>query len=135
MVLLRLDLHATMFRIKSDGMVGIGTSLPTSQLEVASFSASRPALWYCKRYQGPSFSFSDEDITPERTFIVTKDANIGIGTNVPSTNQRLDVRGNVTTQGVVTLDGTVDFNSDITETVVNDFSDNIIVSAWRYTYS
>ena len=83
---------------------------------------------YCKG-QGPSFRASDEDITPERTFIVTKDANIGIGTNVPAANQRLDVRGNVTTQGVVTLDGTVDFNSDITETVVNDFSDNIIVSA------
>ena len=36
------------------------------------------------KYQGPSFRLSDEDITPERTFIVTKDANIGIGTNVPS---------------------------------------------------
>lgn len=119
---------ATMFRIKADGMVGIGTSLPTSQLQVASFS-SRPALWAIAKDQGPSFRASDEDITPDKTFIVTKDANIGIGTNVPAANQRLDVRGNVTTQGIVTLDGTVDFNSDITETVVNDFNDNITVSA------
>lgn len=119
---------ATMFRIRSDGMVGIGTSLPTSQLEVASFSASRPAVWAIAKDQGPSFRASDEDITPEKTFIVTKDANIGIGTNVPAANQRLDVRGNLTAQGVVTLDGTVDFNSDITETVVNDFGDNIVVS-------
>ena len=75
----------TMFRIKSDGMVGIGTSLPTSQLEVASFSASRPALWAALQIlRVLLLEASDEDITPERTFIVTKDANIGIGTNVPS---------------------------------------------------
>ncbi len=120
---------ATMFRIRSDGMVGIGTSIPTSQLEVVSFSDARPALWAIAKSNGPSFRASDQDITPEKTFVITKDSNIGIGTNVPSANQRLDIRGNVTAEGVVTLDGTTNFNSDITETVVNDFGDNIVVSS------
>ena len=39
----------TMFRIKADGMVGIGTSLPTSQLEVSSFSNEKPTIWAVAR--------------------------------------------------------------------------------------
>ena len=51
---------ATMFRIKADGMVGIGTSLPTSQMEVASFSNEKPTIWAvakgngCLLYTSPS---------------------------------------------------------------------------------
>ena len=53
---------ATMFRIKADGMVGIGTSLPTSQLEVASFSAERPTIWAVAKGNGHGLRVSDQDV-------------------------------------------------------------------------
>ena len=118
---------ATMFRIKADGMVGIGTSLPTSQLEVASFSNERPTIWAVAKGNGHGFRVSDQDVTDNKSFVVTKDAYTGIGSTSPTC--RLDVKGDVLVSGASTLMDQVNFNSDITEKVVGNFSDGMSVSA------
>ena len=102
---------ATMFRIKADGMVGIGTSLPTSQLEVASFSNERPTIWAVAKGNGHGFRVSDQDVTDNKSFVVTKDAYTGIGSTSPTC--RLDVKGDVLVSGASTLMDKVNFNSDI----------------------
>ena len=118
---------ATMFRIKSDGMVGIGTSLPTSQLEVASFSNERPTIWAVAKGNGHGLRVSDQDVTDAKSFVVTKDAYTGIGSTAPTC--KLDVQGDVLVSGASTLMDQVNFNSDITEKVVGNFSDSMSVSA------
>ena len=118
---------ATMFRIKADGMVGIGTSLPTSQLEVASFSAERPTIWAVAKGNGHGLRVSDQDVTDAKSFVVTKDAYTGIGSTAPTC--KLDVQGDVLVSGASTLMDQVNFNSDITEKVVGNFSDSMSVSA------
>ena len=65
---------ATMFRIKADGMVGIGTSLPTSQMEVASFSNERPTIWAVAKGSGHGLRVSDAAITDAKSFVVTNEA-------------------------------------------------------------
>ena len=69
----------TMFRIKADGMVGIGTSLPTSQLEVASFSNEKPTIWAVAKGAGYGLRVSDEAISDNKSFVVTNEAYTGIG--------------------------------------------------------
>ena len=118
---------ATMFRIKADGMVGIGTSLPTSQLEVASFSNERPTIWAVAKGNGHGLRVSDQDVTDAKSFVVTKDAYTGIGSTAPTC--KLDVQGDVLVSGASTLMDQVNFNSDITEKVVGNFSDSMSVSA------
>jgi hypothetical protein len=118
---------ATMFRIKADGMVGIGTSLPTSQLEVASFSNERPTIWAVAKGNGHGLRVSDQDVTDAKSFVVTKDAYTGIGSTAPTC--KLDVKGDVLVSGASTLMDQVNFNSDITEKVVGNFSDSMSVSA------
>ena len=118
---------ATMFRIKSDGMVGIGTSLPTSQLEVASFSAERPTIWAVAKGNGHGLRVSDQNVTDANSFVVTKDAYVGVGSTAPTC--KLDVQGDVLVSGASTLMDQVNFNSDITEKVVGNFSDSMSVSA------
>ena len=118
---------ATMFRIKADGMVGIGTSLPTSQLEVASFSNERPTIWAVAKGNGHGLRVSDQDVTDAKSFVVTKDAYTGIGSTAPTC--KLDVQGDVLVSGASTLMDQVNFNSDITEKVVGNFSDGMSVSA------
>ena len=117
---------ATMFRIKADGMVGIGTSLPTSQLEVASFSNERPTIWAVAKGNGHGLRVSDQDVTDAKSFVVTKDAYTGIGSTAPTC--KLDVQGDVLVSGASTLMDQVNFNSDITEKVVGNFSDSMSVS-------
>ena len=116
-----------MFRIKADGMVGIGTSLPTSQLEVASFSNERPTIWAVAKGNGHGLRVSDQDVTDAKSFVVTKDAYTGIGSTAPTC--KLDVQGDVLVSGASTLMDQVNFNSDITEKVVGNFSDSMSVSA------
>lgn len=111
---------ATMFRIRSDGMVGIGTSLPKSQLEVASFSNERPTIWSIARGNGHGLRVSDINITPSKSFVVTKDSYVGVGSTAP--RSRLDVRGDVGIVGVTTLTGTTHLNADITEKVIGNFN-------------
>ena len=118
---------ATMFRIKSDGMVGIGTSLPTSQLEVASFSAERPTIWAVAKGNGHGLRVSDQDVSDNKSFVVTNEAYTGIGSTAPTC--RLDVKGDVLVSGTSTLTDQVNFNADITEKVVGNFSDGMAVSA------
>ena len=118
---------ATMFRIKADGMVGIGTSLPTSQLEVASFSNERPTIWAVAKGNGHGLRVSDQNVTDAKSFVVTKDAYTGIGSTAPTC--KLDVQGDVLVSGASTLMDQVNFNSDITEKVVGNFSDSMSVSA------
>ena len=118
---------ATMFRIKADGMVGIGTSLPTSQLEVASFSNERPTIWAVAKGNGHGLRVSDQDVTDAKSFVVTKDAYTGIGSTAPTC--KLDVQGDVLVSGASTLMDQVNFNSDIKEKVVGNFSDSMSVSA------
>ena len=118
---------ATMFRIKADGMVGIGTSLPTSQLEVASFSAERPTIWAVAKGNGHGLRVSDAAITDSKSFVVTNEAYTGIGSTAPTC--RLDVQGDVLVSGASTLMDQVNFNSDITEKVVGNYSDVMQVSA------
>ena len=118
---------ATMFRIKADGMVGIGTSLPTSQLEVASFSNERPTIWAVAKGNGHGLRVSDQDVTDAKSFVVTKDAYTGIGSTAPTC--KLDVQGDVLVSGASTLMDQVNFNSVITEKVVGNFSDSMSVSA------
>ena len=65
----------TMFRIKADGMVGIGTSLPTSQLEVASFSNERPTIWAVAKGNGQGLRVSDAAISDNKSFVVTNEAS------------------------------------------------------------
>jgi hypothetical protein len=116
----------TMFRIKADGMVGIGTSLPTSQLEVASFSAERPTIWAVAKGNGHGLRVSDGAITDAKSFVVTNEAYTGIGSTAPTC--RLDVQGDVLVSGASTLMDQVNFNSDITEKVVGNYSDVMSVS-------
>ena len=118
---------ATMFRIKSDGMVGIGTSLPTSQLEVASFSNERPTIWAVAKGNGHGLRVSDQDVSDNKSFVVTNEAYTGIGSTAPTC--RLDVKGDILVSGASTLMDQVNFNSDITEKVVGNFSDVMTVSA------
>ena len=118
---------ATMFRIKADGMVGIGTSLPTSQLEVASFSNERPTIWAVAKGNGQGLRVSDAAISDNKSFVVTNEAYTGIGSTAPRC--RLDVRGDIQVSGASTLMDQVNFNSDITEKVVGNFSDTFTVSA------
>ncbi len=118
---------ATMFRIKADGMVGIGTSLPTSQMEVASFSNERPTIWAVAKGNGHGLRVSDAAITDAKSFVVTNEAYTGIGSTAPTC--RLDVQGDVLVSGASTLMDQVNFNSDITEKVVGNFSDTFTVSA------
>ena len=73
----------TMFRIKADGMVGIGTSLPTSQLEVASFSNERPTIWAVAKGNGQGLRVSDAAISDNKSFVVTNEAYTGIGSTAP----------------------------------------------------
>jgi len=117
----------TMFRIKADGMVGIGTSLPTSQLEVASFSNERPTIWAVAKGNGQGLRVSDAAISDNKSFVVTNEAYTGIGSTAPRC--RLDVRGDIQVSGASTLMDQVNFNSDITEKVVGNFSDQLNVSA------
>ena len=117
----------TMFRIKADGMVGIGTSLPTSQLEVASFSAERPTIWAVAKGLGHGLRVSDAAVSDNKSFVVTNEAYTGIGSTAPTC--RLDVQGDVLVSGASTLMDQVNFNSDITERVVGNFSDTLTVSA------
>ena len=117
----------TMFRIKADGMVGIGTSLPTSQLEVASFSNERPTIWAIAKGNGHGLRVSDQDVTDNTSFVVNKEAYVGVGSTAPDC--RLDVRGDIRVSGTSTLTDQVNFNADITEKVVGNFSDNFTVSA------
>ena len=118
---------STMFRIKADGMVGIGTSLPTSQLEVASFSNERPTIWAVAKGNGHGLRVSDQSVTDAKSFVVTNEAYTGIGSTAPTC--RLDVQGDVLVSGASTLMDQVNFNSDITEKVVGNFSDQLTVSA------
>ena len=118
---------ATMFRIKADGMVGIGTSLPTSQLEVASFSNERPTIWAVAKGNAHGLRVSDAAISDNKSFVVTNEAYTGIGSTAPTC--RLDVQGDVLVSGASTLMDQVNFNSDITEKVVGNFSDTLSVSA------
>ena len=118
---------ATMFRIKADGMVGIGTSLPTSQLEVASFSNEKPTIWAVAKGNGYGLRVSDAAITDNKSFVVTNEAYTGIGSTAPTC--RLDVQGDVLVSGASTLMDQVNFNSDITEKVVGNYSDVMSVSA------
>ena len=118
---------ATMFRIKADGMVGIGTSLPTSQLEVASFSNQRPTIWAVAKGNGHGFRVSDQDVSDNKSFVVTNEAYCGVGSTAPTC--RLDVKGDILVSGTSTLTDQVNFNSDITEKVVGNFSDVLTVSA------
>jgi len=118
---------ATMFRIKADGMVGIGTSLPTSQLEVASFSNERPTIWAVAKGNGHGLRVSDADVSDNKSFVVTNEAYTGIGSTAPTC--RLDVQGDVLVSGASTLMDQVNFNSDITEKVVGNFSNALTVSA------
>jgi len=117
----------TMFRIKADGMVGIGTSLPTSQMEVVSFSNEKPTIWAVAKGDGHGLRVSDQDVTDAKSFVVTKDAYTGIGSTAPTC--KLDVQGDVLVSGASTLMDQVNFNSDITEKVVGNFSDTMSVSA------
>ena len=117
----------TMFRIKADGMGGIGTSLPTSQLEVASFSNEKPTIWAVAKGAGYGLRVSDEAISDNKSFVVTNEAYTGIGSTAPTC--RLDVQGDVLVSGASTLMDQVNFNSDITERVVGNFSDTLTVSA------
>ena len=117
----------TMFRIKADGMVGIGTSLPTSQLQVSSFSNERPTIWAISQGNAHGLRVSDQAITNSKSFVVDKNAYTGIGSTSPSC--RLDVQGDVLVSGTSTLTNQVNFNADITEKVVGNFSDNLTVSA------
>ena len=118
---------ATMFRIKADGMVGIGTSLPTSQMEVASFSNEKPTIWAVAKGNGHGLRVSDAAISDNKSFVVTNEAYTGIGSTAPRC--RLDVRGDIQVSGASTLMDQVNFNSDITEKVVGNFSDTLAVSA------
>ena len=118
---------ATMFRIKADGMVGIGTSLPTSQLEVASFSNERPTIWAVAKGNAHGLRVSDAAVSDNKSFVVTNEAYTGIGSTAPTC--RLDVQGDVLVSGASTLMDQVNFNSDITEKVVGNFSDTLAVSA------
>jgi len=118
---------ATMFRIKADGMVGIGTSLPTSQMEVASFSNEKPTIWAVAKGNGHGLRVSDAAISDNKSFVVTNEAYTGIGSTAPRC--RLDVRGDIQVSGASTLMDQVNFNSDITEKVVGNFSDTFTVSA------
>ena len=117
----------TMFRIKADGMVGIGTSLPTSQLEVASFSNQRPTIWAVAKGNGHGLRVSDAAVTDSKSFVVTNEAYTGIGSTAPTC--RLDVQGDILVSGASTLMDQVNFNSDITEKVLGNFSDTFSVSA------
>ena len=114
----------TMFRIKADGMVGIGTSLPTSQLQVASFSNERPAIWAVTKGDAHGLQVSSaEDLIDNKTFVVTKDAYTGIGSTAPSS--KLDVRGDIQITGISTFNGTTHLNGDITEKVSGNFTDGL----------
>ena len=118
----------TMFRIKADGMVGIGTSLPTSQLEVASFSNEKPTIWAVAKGNGHGLRVSDAgNKSDNKSFVVTNEAYTGIGSTAPKC--RLDVGGDIQVSGASTLMDQVNFNSDITEKVVGNFSDTLSVSA------
>ena len=116
-----------MLRIKADGMVGIGTSLPTSQMEVVSFSNERPTIWAVAKGNAHGFRVSDQDVSDNKSFVVTNEAYTGIGSTSPTC--RLDVKGDVLVSGTSTLTDQVNFNSDITEKVVGNFSDVMTVSA------
>lgn len=122
---------STMFRIKADGMVGIGTSLPTSQLEVASFSNERPTIWAVAKGNGHGLRVSDQSVTDAKSFVVTNEAYTGIGSTAPTC--RLDVQGDVLVSGASTLMDQVNFNSDITEKVVGNFSDSLTAVGGTFT--
>ena len=118
---------ATMLRIKADGMVGIGTSLPTSLMEVVSFSNERPTIWAVAKGNAHGFRVSDQDVSDNKSFVVTNEAYCGVGSTAPTC--RLDVKGDILVSGTSTLTDQVNFNSDITEKVVGNFSDVLTVSA------
>lgn len=111
----------TMMRIRADGMVGIGTSLPTSQLQVASFSNEKPTLWAITKGNAHGLRVSSkEDLVDSETFVVTKGAYVGLGSTAPSS--RLDVRGDVQISGISTFNDTTHLAADITEKVQGNWN-------------
>ena len=70
---------------------------------------------------------SDDAVSDNKSFVVTNEAYTGIGSTAPRC--RLDVRGDIQVSGASTLMDQVNFNSDITEKVVGNFSDQLNVSA------
>tara|TARA_B100001996_G_scaffold164092_1_gene125129 strand:+ start:1135 stop:2154 length:1020 start_codon:yes stop_codon:yes gene_type:complete len=120
---LEIGYATTMMRIKADGMVGIGTSLPTSQLEVSSYSNQRPTIWAIAKGNAHGLRVSDQDVTDAKSFVIDNNAYCGVGSTAPTC--RLDVQGDVLVSGTSTLTDQVNFNADITEKVVGNYSDSL----------
>jgi len=109
----------TIFRIQN-GFVGIGTSLPTSQLQVTSYSLERPAIHAVPKASGHGLQVSDEVGTDESAFVVTSDGKVGVASTAPTS--RLVVNGDTEIIGVTTHTGMSHLNGSITEKVVNNFN-------------
>lgn len=109
----------TIFRIQN-GFVGIGTSLPTSQLQVTSYSLERPAIHAVPKSSGHGFQVSDEEGTDSSAVVITSAGKVGIASTAPTS--KLIVNGDTELIGVTTHTGTSHLNGSITEKVVGNFN-------------
>ena len=84
-------------------------------------------VWAVAKGLGHGLRVSDDLVSDNKSFVVTNEAYVGVGSTAPKC--RLDVGGDIQVSGASTLMDQVNFNSDITEKVVGNFSDTFSVSA------
>lgn len=112
----------TMLRVEKS-KVGIGTSVPTSQLEVVSFDPEIPVLQVTPKSNGHAIRVSNKPVVDADSFVVTKDGKVGIASTAPGS--KLTVIGDVSVSGVSTFTGVTHLNGSITEKVVGNFSSSL----------
>tara|TARA_B100000287_G_scaffold416259_1_gene450723 strand:- start:31705 stop:32721 length:1017 start_codon:yes stop_codon:yes gene_type:complete len=109
----------TMLKVRN-GMVGIGTSLPTSQLSVTSYSLEEPALQVTPKSNGHAVRISDDARTDATAVVISKDGKVGIASTAPTS--KLTVQGDAIITGITTISGTSHLNGSITEKVVGNWN-------------
>lgn len=112
----------TMLRVEKS-KVGVGTSAPSSQLEVVSYDPEIPVLQIVPKSNGHAIRVSNKPVTDSTSFVVTKDGKVGIASTAPQSH--LTVNGSVSVTGISTFTGTTHLNGSITEKVIGNFSSSL----------
>jgi len=109
----------TMLRVEKS-KVGIGTSVPTSQLEVVSFDPELPVLQIVPKSNGHAIRVSNKPVVSANSFVVTNDGKVGVASTAPGS--KLTVIGDISITGISTFTGVTHFDGSVTEKVIGNFS-------------